>query len=281
MNNDIYERNKNIYIQCSHFGKDKEIVANMYKLSVSTVKSIIEEFTKLEAEGIEFLDKLQDFLLKNYNTSKCQRTRACNSLSRYFGYKTVITKKEIIESIQNDNIYIRGVGEETRAILKEYIGIENSKYDYNKVIHEFNKINSSLNKLQKIFNDAQIKELLIGFREDKLSLDKILIYADPKFNWKQMREIRYGISLNNLTSEQISIFAKEEYDSDQMYQIRLGLEENLPIELYSNPEYNYLQMSEIRWALKGGLSEDQIKKYADPNNNYEYMRKMYDSLLKK
>lgn len=57
--------------------------------------------------------------------------------------------------------------------------------------------------------------------------------------------------------------------------MRLGLQHGLnagQINVYANPDYDWMQMSEIRQGLEHGLSEKQMKVFLDPSIDYSAMR---------
>ncbi len=62
-----------------------------------------------------------------------------------------------------------------------------------------------------------------------------------------------------------------EYMKEQHQEILLGKEEGLDVSLYSNPEFNWLQMEQIRMGIKDKVDTSQ---YADPSYSYETMKQI-------
>ncbi len=58
----------------------------------------------------------------------------------------------------------------------------------------------------------------------------------------------------------------DEYQKAQQHEIELGKEEGLDVSIYSNPQFNWLQMEQIRVGLKDKLD---AAAYADPSYNYD------------
>ena len=54
-------------------------------------------------------------------------------------------------------------------------------------------------------------------------------------------------------------YKKQNFNNDQMQQIRLGLEQNLDVNKYANPKFNWLQMSQIRNELKSTKTKTKTK----------------------
>ena len=69
---------------------------------------------------------------------------------------------------------------------------------------------------------------------------------------------------------------KKEFLAIQMQQIRLGLQDNLPVEKYANPSFDWLQMEQIRMGLKDRID---ISKYAKPEISFDRMQQIRLSLL--
>lgn len=61
----------------------------------------------------------------------------------------------------------------------------------------------------------------------------------------------------------------------QLRQIQLGLTEQLPVEIYAKPEYDWFQMEEIRKGLKARVD---VSVYAKPEIPYEKMRQIRKGL---
>ena len=51
-------------------------------------------------------------------------------------------------------------------------------------------------------------------------------------------------------NSRLDIIENSEYMKEQYQEILLGKEEGLDISLYSNPEFNWLQMEQIRMGIK-------------------------------
>lgn len=62
-----------------------------------------------------------------------------------------------------------------------------------------------------------------------------------------------------------------EFMTEQRQEILLGKEEGLDVELYSNPELNWLQMEQIRMGIKDKVD---VSSYADPSYSYETMKQI-------
>ena len=62
-----------------------------------------------------------------------------------------------------------------------------------------------------------------------------------------------------------------EYLREQHQEILLGKEEGLDVSLYSNPEFNWLQMEQIRVGIKDKVD---VSIYADPSYSYETMKQI-------
>lgn len=61
------------------------------------------------------------------------------------------------------------------------------------------------------------------------------------------------------------------YRKEQHQEILLGKEDGLDVSLYSNPEFNYLQMEQIRMGIKDKVD---VSCYADPTYTYETMKQI-------
>lgn len=69
----------------------------------------------------------------------------------------------------------------------------------------------------------------------------------------------------------------EVFDELQVGEIRYGLKHGLSVEqvaLYSAPEFSWEKMVEIRKGLEHGLSMEQIKTYAKPEFAWRRMRRI-------
>lgn len=78
----------------------------------------------------------------------------------------------------------------------------------------------------------------------------------------------------NQTSSQNNDFTIMEdsgYMKEQHQEILLGKEEGLDVSLYSNPEFNWLQMEQIRMGIKDKVD---VARYADPSFSYETMKQI-------
>lgn len=78
----------------------------------------------------------------------------------------------------------------------------------------------------------------------------------------------------NQTSSQNNEFTIMEdsgYMKEQHQEILLGKEEGLDVSLYSNPEFNWLQMEQIRMGIKDKVD---VARYADPSFSYETMKQI-------
>lgn len=78
----------------------------------------------------------------------------------------------------------------------------------------------------------------------------------------------------NQTSSQNNEFIIMEdsgYMKEQHQEILLGKEEGLDVSLYSNPEFNWLQMEQIRMGIKDKVD---VARYADPSFSYETMKQI-------
>lgn len=78
----------------------------------------------------------------------------------------------------------------------------------------------------------------------------------------------------NQTSSQNNEFTIMEdsgYIKEQHQEILLGKEEGLDVSLYSNPEFNWLQMEQIRMGIKDKVD---VARYADPSFSYETMKQI-------
>ena len=62
-----------------------------------------------------------------------------------------------------------------------------------------------------------------------------------------------------------------------MLVIALGLKHNLDVSYYLNPNFNWLQMDEIRKGLVDNLD---VSLYANINNNWDEMSKIREELSK-
>lgn len=142
------------------------------------------------------------------------------------------------------------------------------------------------------FDHDQMDEILIGIRNNKLSLEQIRLFADPKFDWQQMSTIREGFCVG-LTTEQVSLYAKPEFNvsfyddknerqlepSGTMLVIKDSLLELMPLEqikVFAKPEFSENQMYEIKKGFIDGLSIEQVLIYADPefeDSSMEFLHK--------
>ena len=61
------------------------------------------------------------------------------------------------------------------------------------------------------------------------------------------------------------------YRKEQHQEILLGKEDGLDVSLYSNPEFNYLQIEQIRMGIKDKID---VSCYADPTYTYETMKQI-------
>lgn len=100
-----------------------------------------------------------------------------------------------------------------------------------------------------------------------------------KFNAAQMREIKVG----QILGIDISVYAKPEFDGLQMREIRMGLdktrfEKNIKVSVYAKPEFDYFQMQEIRMGLENGVD---VLIYAKPEIGGYWMGKIRSDLEKK
>ncbi|MCI9677191.1 MAG: DUF342 domain-containing protein, partial [Lachnospiraceae bacterium] len=66
-----------------------------------------------------------------------------------------------------------------------------------------------------------------------------------------------------------------EYQKAQNQEIKLGIEEGLDVSVYSNPEFNWLQMEQIRMGLKDKID---VSVYANPDYSFDTMRQIRLSL---
>lgn len=172
-----------------------------------------------------------------------------------------------------------------------------------KVCYELNISQSGLDELFN-YNLApwQINELAIGL-ENGLTLDDIKLYAKSNMQSEQMREIRLLLEYNlsaeeKITQEQFNFIINHKFNSNEMKLIRVcfqydisqneiensllnrnldkvhinafisGLENGLTIneaKLYTNPEYDYHQMEELRLGLEHKLSTEEVTFYSNPD----------------
>ena len=132
-------------------------------------------------------------------------------------------------------------------------------------------------------NQAEIKKML------EIALEKVvngfttdLGYLNNKKKEEivnKLAEIVKGL-INRLTLEEISLYANPRFSLKQMKQIRLGLEDGLSIEqvkLYASPKFSYEQMETIRKALRS-LPLDLVKLIAKPELSPDEMRQMITKL---
>lgn len=49
-----------------------------------------------------------------------------------------------------------------------------------------------------------------------------------------------------------------QFDKEQTTEIREGLEKGLDVSIYARPEYNYLQMEQIRKSLQSGRAVEVV-----------------------
>ena len=84
---------------------------------------------------------------------------------------------------------------------------------------------------------------------------------------------------NNLTIENLTKTDWfDQFDRMQQYQIKKGLrEETSNVSIYAKPEFNDLQMREIRLGLELNLD---VSKYAFPEYSWEQMDDIKKELLK-
>lgn len=159
------------------------------------------------------------------------------------GYKAGLTDEQV--AIYAKKEYSSG----TMAIIRGAISKGLSKEQLNLML------DSSL-------TSEQVNEIYKGLKT--LSIEKVKLFANPKFTAKQMQEIRLGF-LNELSIECIELYASEKYNDLQMKVIRNALKYigKEKVELFLNPEYTADKMKNIYSMLRMGYTEDVLKPYSN------------------
>ncbi len=165
-----------------------------------------------------------------------------------------------------------------------------------KELEECKKLGADVEKIKGLgFNALQLAEIRKGLADEKVDVSK---YLNPKLSWTDMEEMRIemseGIDMSSYRAQgfdaqqlyqirkgimddvDVSQYAKKEYLADQMKQLRLGLEKksSVPIIFYQNPQFESLQMREIRKGLEAGID---ISNYAALDVPYMKMRAVRES----
>ncbi len=83
-----------------------------------------------------------------------------------------------------------------------------------------------------------------------------------------MKDVNF--SSNQQQELHLSMIENAEYQKAQNQEIKLGAEQGL-VSMYSNPEFNWLQMEQIRMGLKDNVDASL---YANPAYSYETMRQI-------
>lgn len=132
-----------------------------------------------------------------------------------------------------------------------------------KYIKRYCRKNFSPGQLNKVLDYAYAKNF-VG--KDKLTIRQVDFLANPKFNIKQMEEISLG-------------FAPMRRLTDKILTPKLNFDE---VKLYAKPEYSYQKMNEIRKSLQSGLKIEQIQKYIDTEELFDYtqLHVIFEGLLK-
>ena len=105
---------------------------------------------------------------------------------------------------------------------------------------------------------------------------KTMFIEVDKFNDKQMKEINKGFE-KGLSDEQIAIYAKPEFDYLQMMEIREGLKAGLDVSIYAKPEFNWEQMEMILIGLEDNVD---VSIYAHPKFEWPQMDEIREGLVK-
>ena len=99
-----------------------------------------------------------------------------------------------------------------------------------------------------------------------------------KFDYYQMAEICEGFK-QNLTMQQIKLYTNSEFEWKQMNEIRWSFKESgLTIEqvkVFANPEFSWKQMEQIRYGFVDGLTIKQVNLFAKPEFDSEQMYKIH------
>lgn len=155
----------------------------------------------------------------------------------------------------------------------------------------------------------QIKQVVNGLLDTKLTTAQVRVYAKPVYSSEQMAEIHMGIQ--TLPRELWASYANANISSERMKLIRLGFEQGVSnsllkqcsepgfsdlqcieilkgaldkrasdyVELYANPKFTWRQMQIIRMAISKGLTEAQIKALAKPEYYYTAMQKIAQDFI--
>lgn len=103
--------------------------------------------------------------------------------------------------------------------------------------------------LEKDFSEEQIKQIQKGFIMD-LTVEQVMIYADPELNPEQMAQIIIAFAYYKLDIEKVRRYIK--FSAEQMNQIYFALDGKLTIEQvdeFAKPENTPADMAAARMRL--------------------------------
>ena len=109
--------------------------------------------------------------------------------------------------------------------------------------------------------DIKLKKAIENYKQN------IKEFKETGFSKHQINEIKEGIE-QGLDDVSINKYAKPEFNWLQMVQIKAGLCLDLNVDKYANPKFNDNQMAQIRYGLEKGID---VTKYADPKFNWKQM----------
>lgn len=109
--------------------------------------------------------------------------------------------------------------------------------------------------------DIKLKKAIENYKQN------IKEFKETGFSKHQINEIKEGIE-QGLDDVSINKYAKPEFNWLQMVQIKAGLCLDLNVDKYADPKFNDSQMAQIRYGLEKGID---VTKYADPKFNWKQM----------
>lgn len=112
-------RNKELIYLDHRKGMTDEQIYEKYKCkySIETIKKIYKRQNDMIVHRKKLLDDIYDFIYKEYN--KLNATRIRNILGRYMYSHSLYFKDDIRKLVYSD-MYIRGIGEYSRDMIKDY-----------------------------------------------------------------------------------------------------------------------------------------------------------------
>ena len=139
-----------------------------------------------------------------------------------------------------------------------------------------------MNILQRIQKAIIYKRRKDMKKFDDMVYRKEWVWHFAKFDKDQLYEMNMGV-LCGLTLDQINLYADPEMNYLCMRLIKESFQELMPIEqvaVFADRKFSYSQMNMLKEAFKKGLTIEQVKSIANPEFTYEQMRNKLNELLK-